>query len=401
MNRRMLIAPAVVLALGAAAIWILGNLEAAPERVWVGYKGEARHNPWFAAERLLARMDMRVRQARSIPDLKSVPADGTLVLPRRLASINRDEQVKLLQWVEGGGHLLLEAEYAGQPDPILDALGVGRRSLGTTSRLKSRSDSGKEKKSADARRKVPRYVVAKLPDAPEPMQVEIGLWRSLEAKQARLSLTDAEATWLVHIERGAGRVTAMTDLSFAGIQSIRKRDHAEFLWQVVRLAPSRTSVTFFHSPTKLSLWDWLRENAWAALSAAALLLAMWLWRIVPRFGPVAPDAEPARKRLLDHLRASGRFQWSSGGAQALAEAAREAALRKVARAHPDFTALGAHEREARLAEQFGLSPEGVRTVLQPAQNAPHATHATPGGLVAATSVYQTIHEQLSQTRGKQ
>lgn len=393
MNRRAIIVPLVVALAGAAGIWILQNLEATPQRVWVGFRGEARDDPWFAAKRLLARMELRVGRAKSIPELNRLPADGTLVLPRRLASVDRDAQLRLLAWVEGGGHLVVEGENPGQPDPLLDALGIGRKALGARTRAAAKADAEPSKKSDAARRRVPRYATATLPGAPAPMRVEVGLWRTLEAKDARFALAEAEATWLVHLERGAGRVTAITDLSFANNQSLRRRDHAEFLWQLVRLAPQRASVTFFHSPKKLSVLDWLREHAWAVLAAGAVLLAAWLWRIVPRFGPVAPDPEPARRRLLDHLRASGRFQWSSGGAQALAEAAREAALRRVARAHPDFAALGAAEREARLAAQFGLSPEGVRRVLHP------PTDASPAGLVAATRVYQAIHEQLSQTRG--
>lgn len=403
MNPRMLIAPAIVLALGAAAIWVLQNLEAEPERVRVGYKGEARSNPWFAAERLLTRMGVQVRKAKSIPELKSVPADGTLVMPRRLASINAEEQRKLLGWVERGGHLVIEAEYAGQPDPVLDALGIKRRLMGVPGLPSRQASPDKAAKAVAARRKLPRFVVARLPDAPEPMQVEVNLSRTLAAKQARFVLTDAEATWLVHLEHGAGRVTAMTGLAFANNPSIGRRDHAEFLWQLVRVAPQRTSVTFFHSPSKLSLWGWLRENAWAVLAAGALLLAAWLWRIVPRFGPVAPDAEPARKRLLDHLRASGRFQWASGGARALAEAAREAALRRLGRAHPDFAGLGAPEREARLVAQFGLTPEGARRVLQPVpdgKDAKYGKDVSAASLIAAAAVYQAIHEQLSQTRGK-
>lgn len=374
MNRRMFILPAIVLILGGGALWLLANLDRVPRQVWVGYKGEARTNPWLAAQRLLERMGLAAGRVKSIPELKALPADGTLVLPRRLAFISRDEQLKLVQWVEGGGHLIVEAELPRQPDPLLDALGVTRKPV-------TRKGKG-------------IYVGAQLPGAPAPLKVQMGEWRGLEASSAQFSLKGADATWLVHLQRGAGRVTAIAELGFAGNAEIGKFDHAEFLWQLARLAPGRGAVTFFHSPQKLSLIDWLKEHAWAAIAAGALLLAAWLWRVAPRFGPVAPDPEPARKRLLDHLRASGRFQWSSGGAAALAEAARDAALRRVMRAQPDFAALGATEREARLAAQFGLAPEGVRKVLHPVSD------PSPEGLTAAAAVYQTIHEQLSIAKGR-
>ena len=83
--------------------------------------------------------------------------------------------------------------------------------------------------------------------------------------------------------------------------------------------------------------------------AAAALLALWIWSIVPRFGPVAPDAPPGRRRLLDHLRATGRYYWAKGMRSRLVVAARDAALRRVARAQPDFAGASQAERAARLS----------------------------------------------------
>ncbi|MGE0874579.1 MAG: DUF4350 domain-containing protein [Burkholderiales bacterium] len=383
MNRRSLIVPAIVLLVGGIAVWLLHAIEHVPQRVWVGFQGEARRNPWHAAELLLARMGRQVQPARSVPALKALPADGVLLLPRRLGAISVAEQRALLDWVARGGHLIVEAEAPRQPDPILDALGVTRRTLN------ARGPS--------------RFVYPVLPGAPAPLKVEIGEWRTLEAKAKALAFKGTQATYLLHLEHGAGRVSAITDLGFAGNLAIRHHDHAGFLWRLVQMKPGAGTVSFFHSPVRLSLTAWLQEHAWTAIVAGALLLALWLWRIVPRFGPVAPDPEPARRRLLDHLRASGRFQWSAGGGAELAEAAREAALRHVMRAHPEFAALDGAEREARLAALFALAPEDARRVLHPATHARHAAHAphiAPAALVAAASVYQAIHEQLTQTRGR-
>ena len=78
---------------------------------------------------------------------------------------------------------------------------------------------------------------------------------------------------------------------------------------------------------------------------------------MPRFGPVAPDAPPGRRRLLDHLRASGRYYWTQGLRSRLVVAARDAALRRIARAQPDFAAAPQAERVARLASLAGISRE--------------------------------------------
>ena len=113
----------------------------------------------------------------------------------------------------------------------------------------------------------------------------------------------------------------------------------------------------YYRPERLSLSGFLRENAAPALVAGGLLLALWIWSIVPRFGPVAPDAPPGRRRLLDHLRASGRYYWTKGLRSRLVVAARDAALRRIARAQPDFATAPQAERSARLATLAGISKE--------------------------------------------
>lgn len=402
MTRGTWISAGVALLAGLLVIWMFSSMERVQERVWIGYRGEARDNPWLVAERLLQRMGRPSARARSVPQLKSLPADGMLVLPRRLASIDRAEQLRLLEWVEAGGHLVLEAETPSQPDPILEAAEVGRRTVTAAPRRTSpkpappppqakdtEAGGGGGGKAETPPKRPEGTVVAQLPGAKAPLTVRVSLWRALEPKAAIFTLAEGEVTWMAHLQRGAGRITVLNELAFAGNSQLGELDHAEFLWQLANLSPGRGAVTFFHSPAKLSLVDWLLQHAPEAIGAAAILLLLWLWRVVPRFGPIAPDPEPARKRLLDHLRASGRFQWAAGGAPALAEAAREAALRALQRAQPDFAALNADEREARLATQFGLAPQASRMVLHPVRA------ATPSELVAATAVYQSIHEQLS------
>jgi hypothetical protein len=174
---------------------------------------------------------------------------------------------------------------------------------------------------------------------------------------------------LVSFARGQGIVTAATSLRFARnpgyddhyaktmrrpARSIGAHDHAELFWQVLSLTPGGELQVYFR-PQRLSLWGFLTDNAAPALAAGALLLALWLWSIVPRFGPVAPDAPPGRRRLLDHLRASGRYYWVKGLRSRLVLAARDAALRRIARAQPDFASASQAQRAKRLALLINVS----------------------------------------------
>jgi hypothetical protein len=369
---RPLVAWFVLAGLAAAgAIWFFANYERVPDRQWVGFSGEARRNPYLAAERLAARMGVAARHVKTIPELKELPVNGTLVLPDRRDALTPDARLALLTWVENGGHLIVEDEEARRPDPILDAFGVKRSPVTRPPRAK------------------PAPVEATLPHASRPLKVEMHSRQTIEAPQATVRVASADATHLLHFERGRGRVTVLNDLEFLRNRAIGRLDHAEFLWQIVRFQPDTPALFVFDNPQKLSLVRWLADHAWPLVAGAALLLAVWLWRSASRFGPVAPDPEPARRRLLDHLRASGRFQWARGGGGALLEAAREAALRRVVRAYPDFAALGRGAQRDRLVALFGIRPEDAQKVLAA------ANPRTPAELMTAVGVYQHIQERLS------
>lgn len=355
----------------AGAAWFFANYERVPERRWVGFSGAARTNPYLAAERLVARMGVATRHVRTIPELKELPAGGTLLLPDRRDALTPDARRALLRWVEDGGHLIVEDEDARLPDPILDALGVTRTAV---------------TRPPNAR---PAPIEARLPQADGALKVEMHSRQTIAAPQATVRVAGADATHLLHFAHGRGRVTVLNDLEFLRNRAIGRLDHAEFLWQIVRFQPGTPALFVFDHPQRRSLARWLAGHAWPLLAGAALALALALWRAASRFGPVAPDPEPARRRLLDHLRASGRFQWSRGGGAALLEAAREAALRRIARAQPDFAALGRDAQRDRLVALFGIRPEDAQRVLAP------APARTPAELMAAIGVYQRIQERLS------
>jgi hypothetical protein len=87
--------------------------------------------------------------------------------------------------------------------------------------------------------------------------------------------------------------------------------------------------------------EWVRRDAWPVLAAAALLLVLWLARIIPRFGPLVPDAPPVRRSLLEHVVASGRFLWSRGAGAELVEAVSERAARTARRRGVSTQPIGA------------------------------------------------------------
>ena len=329
------------------AAWFLNTHDRVSTQDWVGPTGEARLRPFLAAQRLADRMGIEAEEIRSIPELDELPADSILILPAGRQEMHSGMVADLVRWVERGGHLIVEAETLGVPDPLLDRLGVTR----------ARAESMRK----------PLSVVA--PDGRRKLTVYFGDAMQIDADAANVHYRVAEN--LISFSRRQGRVTAATSLHFARnpgyedhaaqifkrpARSIGAHDHAELFWQIVSSTPDRLVQVYFR-PERLSLWDFLTANAAPALAATGLLLLLWLWSIAPRFGPVAPDQPPGRRRLLDHLRASGRFYWAQGLRSRLVVAARDAALRRVARAQPDFAGASPAEKATRLSLLAGITKE--------------------------------------------
>jgi hypothetical protein len=333
---RWLVPLAVVALVAAGVIWFLSTYERVPGRVWVGPSGEARRNVYLAAGRLAERMGLATRELRSLPELDTLSPDSVLLLPSRRQALDPRRLQDIVDWVEsGGGHLIVEAELLGVTDPLFELLDISRAAAPAPAKPASIA----------------------LPDGRR-MTVSIFGAMTLQAG-------NSGAARYVSFDYGEGRVSALTGLQFARNQLLGDEDNAAFFWHLLRLTPA-AELQVYLRPERLSLWGFLTQYAAPVLAAAVALLALWLWRIAPRFGPVRPDAPPARRRLLDHLRASGRFYWAQGLRGPLVVAARDAALRAIGRAQPDFPHSSDQARAARVAALAQIPEQEAQRFLSAA-----------------------------------
>ena len=341
MSRTGWIVTIVLAALAGGIVWWWNaTFVRAPAKVWVGASGEARLRPFLAAERFAIRMGLRAMELRTLPELEPLVANSVLLMPSHRQSLDPQRIERIVNWVQQGGHLVAEAEAFGVPDPLFDQLAVRR---------------------ADAKWNNEPLAVS-LGDAT--LKVLLRGNVGLEPPTGRLLARAAsgDSIRLASFSRGRGVVTVTSSLDFARNALIGQNDHAEFLWRLMQTTPA-TQLAVYVQPVRLSLWGFLKDNALAVLIAGGVLLVAWLWRIAPRFGPVAPDLPPARRRLLDHLRASGRYYWALDHRERLLIAARDAVLRRVLREQPEFAGAKPQERAARLAALAGIGVEEAQRLL--------------------------------------
>jgi hypothetical protein len=342
-RQRILVVGGLCLLAALAALWWYANYELVPAKERVGPSAEVRLRQFLAAERFAERMGVPSSEIRSLPELDALKPAGVLLMPARRQALEPRRLREIAAWVERGGHLVAEAEFLGVADPLFDLLGVRREAL--------QGEGGDKPLSVEVEGR-------KLAFAPGGRMV----LRPPAGARIALRAGPADAARLVSFPRGKGMVSAATTLNFARNGQIGAHDHAELFWQLITLSPA-PALQVYHRPERLSLTGFLKDHAPEAVAACLALLALWLWRIAPRFGPVAPDAPPARRRLLDHLRASGRYYWANGLRGQLVVAARDAALRRLARAQPDFADAPLTEKISRLASLTGNSQEEARRFL--------------------------------------
>jgi hypothetical protein len=370
MKRTLVFSLAIAAIAALAGAWFVSHYDRVETRVWVGPSGAARSNPYLAAMRFAERLGMKARLAEQPSQLPSTPVRTSIVLPAGRAWLTEARAEALLRTAENGGHVIVEAEPVRARDVLLDSLAIARRSVKPSQETFDAALPGGE-----ARLRI---------GAADRQVLDVG------RANADIVVADTQGTRLASMRRGAGRVTAMTSMARFDNRHIGSHDHAELLRRVLALAPTDELLIVRAAGTP-PLWDWLRSHASDVMAAAAILAALALWRIAPRFGPLIPVAEPARRALQEHLRAAGRFRWQQGARAALLAAARDQLERHVAFAAPRLAHLPPQRRHDELALQLGTDAATIS----------HAFQATPRNareMVQITATLASIHAGLRGAR---
>ena len=357
------VACAVVVTLGW--LWFVTHFEQVLETGYENRKREALRNPYLAFERFLSRMGRPLTVVSKAQVLDDLPEGGVLLLDRdRRRYLNPQRVQRLFRWVERGGYLIVAAEQHGVDDPVLARLGV--RWMETPKALddvrQSTQDAASEPDSADPRmsalRERYRRLEVSIPGSGRPLGVEVasrGLGATKRAPQWSAPQLEPGAG-LLHFSEGHGQVTVVQGLHSLGSNwFIGKHDHAELIWTLLERHQPQGPITLATRLAVPSLWEWSWEAGWAALVSGCVLIALWLWRVVPRFGGLLPEAPPVRRSLAEHLAAIGRFVWREYGFEHWLGVSRKAVMHRLSRRHPALAAASPAQM-ARALAGMGAAP---------------------------------------------
>jgi hypothetical protein len=118
-----------------------------------------------------------------------------------------------------------------------------------------------------------------------------------------------------------------------------------------------------------------------------LLLAAWLWHIIPRFGVVRAEPQIERRSLIEHLRAIGRFLWRQQALGVLLDAARANLGARLALRHAAADASTAHS-VAELVRRTGVHERAIQFAL----------FGTPGSAAQFAEAFRTLQELETKLR---
>jgi hypothetical protein len=196
---------------------------------------------------------------------------------------------------------------------------------------------------------------------------------------------DEQGMELLEFRFGDGAVTLINGLWRFGNYGIDSDDHAELIAALVATHSSSGQVLIMTRLGVPSLWEWLGDHAQAAVVSALVLLAAWLWHVIPRFGIVRTETGIERRSLIEHFRAVGRFLWRNQSLGVLLAAARANLSGRLALRHPTAES-GAHSI-AELARRTGVQERAIHFALI-------GTPASPVQFVEAFRTLQELEHKL-------
>ncbi len=340
----------------------------------IGYKGKARLDAYLAAGRFLEKNGYTVVSKPGWPGLDHDLA--VAIVPASVISTKAYVR-ELGEWVADGGHLICLVEHAesyhddwstfrmrfdGDEEPVPEALGDWFGETGLT------VERGEKIEAKALRAAGERYEVF----------AESGIGVTDSGGKRRL---------MGQVEYGEGLLTVMADARPFRNRYIADHDHAALLLALVEASPYEGGVVIVRDAA-LSLWTLLWRHGWPALAGLLAVTVFWLWKNMPRFGPLRRAEAPSSLRDYDHhLEALGDFQWRLDKGAALLRPLRDSVLDRAQR----LAAVGHRDGDLFewIAQRAGVTRERAQRAM---------THEHPGDAASFTRVLadlQKIHLSLS------
>lgn len=356
------------LVLGGIVYSFYDKFEKVTEDIDIGFSGEARSNPLYASRLFLKKMGIPAERV-DIYRLEDLPSTKTVILVNTYRSTLSTKRIeKLLEWVDRGGHLItiIAPDYT-ETEEEKDLLQSTLKIKAEDTRYfdsEYEDDQSDDKNTDDDEGYDPINDVT-LKGLDKKYGLNIYQMDPIDSNnEADEKVMVKGSVFLVNRAYGEGMVSISSDLEFAENSNIEDEDHAEFFWQLVhRKHASPENVWLLNSDDMPALWEWLWQYAWQFILTSLIFLALWLYSLSHRFGPTIPSRELDRRRLLEHIQASGYFFWKKNQQDKLIDSSRQVVLQKLGTLFPAWHQLSVDEQLALASEYTELPEKKLRPLL--------------------------------------
>lgn len=363
MNAKKIILTLLLLSVvGWLGYLVSGQMEKVTKDIYIGFSGEARSNSLFAARLFLKRMGIPAEKV-DVYELENLPSIDTVIIINTYRSSLTEERIKkILAWVERGGHLVtVIGDVYDEDDPdilqsILDVRSEDTRYL--------KNEFFNQKDDKDDSEFDPRAEIT-LKGLDKKYILNVKYIDPIKTNnEADEKVLVKGVVYLINRVYGEGLITISSDLNFAENRNIEDEDHAELFWQIVHFKHKHIgNVWLLNSDDVPALSSWLWNYAWQLILTLIVFLGLWLYSLSPRLGPIIPNKELNRRRLLEHIQASGHFFWNKDQQDKLIESSQQSVLQKMSTLFPAWHQLGVDEQIKLVSEYSGLPAEELGPLL--------------------------------------
>jgi hypothetical protein len=393
MRRLRLIAPVVIVLLTLFIAWVADKTEWVDTQVPMPPKGEARINPFYAAQRFAEALGARTTWDHAFV---TPPVHSVVVLSDWHWTLSRSRREALERWVESGGRLVLEGTLTGGEDEFehWSQIVRGFRKLNEAQLSETFWRSAMCASFQEEYDGVPVSGV----DRMDYSVCDFNLVSSLTTtRRAAWALRDATGAQAMRVHVGRGSVTVINATPFRH-RHLFDGDHGRLFVAAAGLQRG-DEVHFLLEGGQPSLLALLWQYGAPVVMLPLTLVALALWRGGVRFGPLTPTPHGARRSLAEQIRGTGRFALRYGGGRSLHAACLRALDEAVLRRVKGYTRLAPDERITTLAHLTGFNPQALAAAITETDPADtHDLRRTLGLLEAARRQALIHHGRSHGTR---
>ena len=361
MRRPLVLRTLIAVPTVALIVWIASSTTWVDVPVPMPMKGDARVNPFYAAQRFAETLGARTSWDRTL----QVPAsNAVIVLSAWHWDLSESRRHAIERWVESGGRLVVDSSVLDDGAFAMWS-GIARNDRENTKEETREPAFGALPDRLATCRNFEARTEPGAAGVEQPTTYRLCGFNQesfLTAKKNVLwTFGDAAGAQAVRTTVGRGHVTAINAEPFIWRQ-LFFGDHDWLFVATTELRPGDV-MHFLSEAEHPSLLALTWQYGAPVVVCAAAIVALGLWRGSVRFGPLAPVVDGARRSLAEQIRGTGHFAARHEGGDTLHAACVRALDETSEKRLPGYRRLTGRDRVDALARLTGFDRDALASAI--------------------------------------